>query len=249
MIKKIATIMTMPCTLTFADKKSTKEINDAAKTVFNYLISVDETFSPFKPASEISRINRKEIKVNEAKKEVQDVLKLCNQTKKVTADYFNVVQNDQIDPCGLVKGWAILNAAKLLSKMGFKNFMVEIAGDIQASGHPKDKNKWTLGIRNPFDITQVVKSVKLNGKGIATSGTYMQGLHIYDPVSKKPAEEILSLTVIGPNVYEADRFATAAFAMGEKGIKFIENYPGLEGYAINHEGIATYTSKFATFTK
>lgn len=241
--------MTMPCTLTFADKKSTEQINDAAKTVFNYLNYVNETYSPFKPSSEISRINRKEIKIGEADKEVQKVLKLCNQTKRVTANYFDVVQNDQIDPCGLVKGWAIFNAVKLLHKMGFKNFMVEIAGDIQTSGHPKDKKKWTLGIRNPFDITQVVKTILLSGQGIATSGTYMQGLHIYDPVSKKPAEEILSLTVIGPNVYEADRFATAAFAMGKKGVKFIEDYPELEGYAINHEGIATYTSGFATFTK
>jgi len=34
-------------------------------------------------------------------------------------------------------------------------------------------------------------------------------------------DEIVRDTVIGPNIYEADRFATAAFAMGERH-EFIE---------------------------
>jgi len=49
-----------------------------------------------------------------------------------------------------------------------------------------------------------------------------------------PAWEIASISVIGPNVYEADRFATAAFAMGEKGIEFIEKQKKLEGYMIKN---------------
>ena len=53
-----------------------------------------------------------------------------------------------------------------------------------------------------------------------------------------------SLTVIGPNVYEADRFATAAFAMGREGLRFIEEQPGLEGYMIDRSGMASYTSGF-----
>ena len=43
---------------------------------------------------------------------------------------------------------------------------------------------------------------------------------------------------------EADRFATAAFAMGKDGILFIENLPGFEGYAIDAKGIATMASGF-----
>ena len=50
--------------------------------------------------------------------------------------------------------------------------------------------------------------------------------------------------MIGPDVYEADRFATAAFAMGAHGIQFIERRPGLEGYQIDRNGIATFTSGF-----
>ncbi len=55
--------------------------------------------------------------------------------------------------------------------------------------------------------------------------------------------------MIGPNVYEADRFATAAFAMGRTGISFLENMPNFEGYMIDSEGRATMTSGFANYTK
>lgn len=56
------------------------------------------------------------------------------------------------------------------------------------------------------------------------------------------------MTVIGPNIYEADRFATACFAMGEKGIYFIEQLSGFEGYLIDNNKIATLTSNFKKHT-
>ena len=58
---------------------------------------------------------------------------------------------------------------------------------------------------------------------------------------------IVSFTVLGPNVWEADRFATAAFAMGPAGIQFIEKEPCLEGYMISKDGIATMTSGFSDY--
>ena len=85
--------------------------------------------------------------------------------------------------------------------------------------------------------------------GMATSGTYIRGQHIYNPLDDKEITEIVSLTVIGPNVYEADRFATAAFAMGKEGINFIERTAELEGYIIHKDGIATLTSGFEKYVK
>ena len=65
------------------------------------------------------------------------------------------------------------------------------------------------------------------------------------PHTASPApDEIASITVVGPDIYDADRFATAAFAMGRDGIAFIESRPGLEGYAIDRDGVATMTSGF-----
>ena len=71
---------------------------------------------------------------------------------------------------------------------------------------------------------------------------------IYNPKDTAPFNpDIVSLTVIGPNVYEADRFATAAFAMGRAGILFIENLADFEGYMIDQHRQATFTSNFARY--
>ncbi|TIX91826.1 MAG: FAD:protein FMN transferase, partial [Mesorhizobium sp.] len=93
---------------------------------------------------------------------------------------------------------------------------------------------WSVGIRNPFNAQEIVKIVYPRGRGLATSGTYVRGHHIYNPHAiDSPIQDIVSLTVIGADVLEADRFATAAFAMGRDGILFIERTPGLEGYVID----------------
>jgi thiamine biosynthesis lipoprotein len=55
------------------------------------------------------------------------------------------------------------------------------------------------------------------------------------------------MTVVGPNIYDADRFATAAFAMGRAGIYFIEQLAYFEGYMIDDHGIATFTSGFSQY--
>ncbi|MDE2589438.1 MAG: FAD:protein FMN transferase, partial [Patescibacteria group bacterium] len=121
-------------------------------------------------------------------------------------------------------------------------------GDIQAVGKNYQDKNWRVGIRNPFDTSQIVKVLSVSNCGIATSGTYIRGQHIYNPHnSDKPITDIVSITVVGPNIYEADRFATAAFAMGKKGIQFLEGQKGLEGYMIDTKGIATFTSGFGEY--
>ena len=149
---------------------------------------------------------------------------------------------------GIVKGWAIWQAALLLEREGYPYFFIDAGGDIQ--GHVTDKNSqtWRVGIRNPFKHEEIVKVLEITSQGVATSGTYERGQHIYDPHDpKKIITDIVSLTVIGPNVYEADRFATAAFAMGRAGINFVESLDGFEGYMIDKAGIATLTSNFEQY--
>ena len=127
---------------------------------------------------------------------------------------------------------------------------MDAGGDIQTRGNNSDGGEWSVGIRNPFDIQQIVKVVYPHGMGIATSGTYIRGQHIYNPhAPEDELSDIVSLTVIGPDVFEADRYATAAFAMGTDGVTFIERLPGFEAYEINAKGIARMTSGFPRYTR
>lgn len=224
-----------------------KEVLEAA---FAYLVSVEEQFSVYKERSEISRINRGELALATASDEMKEVFALGEKTKRETHGYFDIRQpSGRIDPSGIVKGWAIQNTAALIRAAEHENYFVNAGGDIAMNGKNAESEEWSVGIRNPVNIKEIVKVVYPRGKGIATSGSYIRGDHIYNP--HKPEEKIkdtVSITVIGPDVLEADRFATAAFAMGRQGIAFIEGLPGFEGYAIDAKGIATMTSGFGAYT-
>jgi thiamine biosynthesis lipoprotein len=241
--------MGMPVTVEIADRSATQ--NDVEE-VYSYFDYIDRTFSTYKNDSEISRINRREIGEEEWSGDMRRVLALSKLTQAETNGFFDIRKPDgSLDPSGLVKGWAIKNAADLLEKKGYKNFYVDAGGDIQTKGLNKEGKKWSVGIRDPFAAPEIkiVGSVYLSGEGIATSGTYVRGDHIYNPYEAAAPQGIASITVIGPDVYEADRFATAAFAMGKKGIEFIGSQYGLEGYMIDDKGIAMWTRGFKGFTR
>lgn len=237
--------MGMPVTVILDDPIDNEAIMER---VFDYFVYVDESYSPYKETSEVSKIN-KGLPINDSTKEMQAILKLCEQTRRETRGYFDIWHHNKMDPSGLVKGWAIHHAALLAHELGCTNFYIEAGGDIQVSSENVGHLPWRVGIRNPFNHEEIVKVVNLSDKGIATSGTAIRGQHIYNPHTPDTAiTDVASLTVIGPNIYEADRFATAAFAMGSRGIAFIESCVGFEGYMITSDKRATITSGFEEYT-
>ncbi len=238
--------MGMPVTVEIADAGASEELLNIA---FDYFEYVDATFSTYKPESEISRINRGEIALAEASDDMRAIFGLAEQTRQATGGYFNISRNGSYDPSGIVKGWAIDQAAERLRERGCANFYVDAGGDIQLAGNNSAGKLWQIGIRNPFNMDEIVKVLALTDCGVATSGTSIRRQHIYNPFQPgQPLTEIVSLTVIGPDIYEADRFATAAFAMGRAGILFIEQLDGFEGYQIDARGQATATSGFMRYT-
>ena len=248
-MKHVRIIMGTPVTVEIADIEASQELFDET---FSYFTYVDEKFSTYKESSEITAINQGRLKNEAYSDDMKTVFKLSEETKELTKGYFDIVTPDgKYDPSGLVKGWAIFNAAKILKNHNVHNFYVEAGGDIQTSGVNSLGEAWVIGIQNPFSKKrEVVMAVHLADKGIATSGSYVRGKHIYNPVDKTTdTQHILSITVIGPNIYEADRFATAAYAMGSDGINFIEQLEGFEGYSIDDKGIATMTTGFTNYTK
>ncbi len=224
---------------------------EALEAIFTHFVHIDKIFSPYKPESAVSRINRGELTLAAAKDEVQYIYNAAEKTRLATGGAFNHRRKDgTIDPSGIVKGWAIQQAAKLLRAKDILNFCIDAGGDIQTSGSNSDGTPWSVGIRHPFEANKIAKIVYPKGKGVATSGTYLRGRHIYDPATGRAVETpYISLSVIGPDVYDADRFATAAFAMGERGLHFIEDLSGYEAYAITHTGQAFFTSEFDEYTR
>jgi thiamine biosynthesis lipoprotein len=243
-MKQTRLLMGMPITIEVVDPTV---MQDDLDKVFAYFVSVDETFSTYKATSEISKINRGELFAAQYSEDMEAILALSEQTKRDTYGYFDIQHDGIYDPSGIVKGWAIQNATYILKAGGLHNFYIDAGGDIQVSGH-KDGKLWRIGIRNPFIHAEHVKVLALTNRGVATSGTAIRGQHIYDPYNRGTLLlDIVSITVIGPNIYEADRFATAAFAMGKRGIQFIERLEDFEGYMIDAHARATFTSGFERY--
>lgn len=244
-MKETRLLMGMPITVEIVEPAATQ---DDLERVFAYFVRVDTIFSTYKEHSEISQINRGERVPAQYSDEMRTILALSEQTREETQGYFDIQHNGSYDPSGIVKGWAIQNAAQQLREQGFRHFYIDAGGDIQVAGYNKDGHPWRIGIRNPFERSENVKILALTDQGIATSGTAIRGQHIYNPYDPNTdILDIVSLTVIGPNVYEADRFATAAFAMGREGIRFIANVSGLEGYMIDAQARATFTAGFERY--
>ena len=119
-MKKQVTIMGMPVTVEVLDSGVT---NEDIQEIFSYLHYIDKKFSTYKQDSEISQINRGEINEQDYSSEMKTILELCEKTNKETNGYFDVHLDGILDPSGIVKGYAIYQAALILKKKDLKIFL------------------------------------------------------------------------------------------------------------------------------
>lgn len=201
---------------------------ETLRSVTRWLHWVDATFSTYRADSEISRLNRGELAPEQLHPDVREVLDRCERLRRQTGGYFDIrapyrAQSapsagdggpGSVEPSGLVKGWAISGAAQRLRDAGARNFSVNAGGDALLSGHPDGDDRWRVGIQHPRSARDIAMTLGLSDLAIATSGAYVRGAHIRDPIGAGAPSGLLSVTIIGPEIATADAYATAAYAMG-----------------------------------
>src|SRR5579863_2235018 len=160
-MKQTRLLMGMPITVEIVDAAS----EGLLAVVFEYFTAVDRRYSTYRPTSEISRINRG-LPRSDWSAEMQSVLQLCEQTRQATNGYFDINHQGKRDPSGLVKGWAIHNAAKLLRQRKIENFYIDAGGDIQVCGTSRMGQPWLVGIRNPFNRREIIKRLAVSSEGV-----------------------------------------------------------------------------------
>ena len=182
---------------------------------------VDATFSLYKPDSPMSKLQRGELTLAQCPPEIDAVLELCDQAKRLSDGWFDPWSlPGGLDPTGLVKGWAAREAADVLAQAGVGAGLVNAAGDIVGFGAPQGQDSWRIGIRSPQSPEQLACVIELHG-AVATSGTYERGSHIWDVRDGRPARGIASASVCGPDLAVADALATALIAAGEQGFDWV----------------------------
>lgn len=201
----------------------------AADRAYAWLREVDARFSPFRPDSEVSRLDRAELAPGEVSADLAEVLELCERYRVESDGAFSArLPGRGLDPCAVVKGWSVQRAADLLAAAGTKAFCVNAGGDVVAAGGP-----WRVGVRHPERADQLCVVLTITDGAVATSARYERGDHIVDGRTGRPATDLLSLTVVAPTLTEADATATAAFAMGADGIEWAAARKGCEVFAVD----------------
>jgi FAD:protein FMN transferase len=121
-MKQLQLLMGMPITVEVVDPTVTEA--DIEK-VFAYFRAVDAIFSTYKEHSEMSKINRGELCEEEYSDDMKTILALSEQTRQETQGYFDIRHNGIVDPSGIVKGWAILEAAtRATFTNGFERYVL-----------------------------------------------------------------------------------------------------------------------------
>jgi thiamine biosynthesis lipoprotein len=208
----------------------------ALERAFEYLREVDRRFSTYKPDSEVSRLMRGELDEAAASQELAEVLALCEEARLSSEGYFDIRAHrpdGRPDPTGLVKGWALENAGRILESAGALDYCINGGGDIVTRGEVEPGKAWRVGIRHPLIADKLATVLAVRDAAVATSGAYERGEHVRDPFTGRASTGVLSVTVVGPSLTFADAYATAAFAMGPTGLAWVAGLPDYEGCAIS----------------
>lgn len=212
----------------------------AIEEAFASLRRADARFSTYKPESEVSRLGRGELRLDECSLELRRVLALADQLRDESGGHFDVRAHRAdggLDPSGVVKGWAVEEAAWILDAAGARNYAINAGGDILVRGEPQPGVAWRIGIRHPLRPDAVARVLELRDGAVATSGAYERGEHITNPLTAAPPQDWLSITVVGPSLTLADAYATAAFAMGSGGLAWVAAHPGYRAYGITPDDV------------
>ena len=155
---------------------------------------------------------------------------------KVTLHGDTLVKQDprlMLDFSSIAKGLACDEIGRMLARNGARNWLVEIGGEVAASGVNSRGKPWQVSVDMPSDEQDEVShesalTLSLDSGAVATSGNYRkwreQGgnkiSHIIDPhTGDSRAGTLLSVTVIAPDCMTADAWATACMVMGDENVK------------------------------
>jgi len=209
------------------------------EAVFDRLRQIDERFSTYKPESEVLKFAVGKIAGADVSEELKAVIEACRDAERKTGGYFSAWAAGAFDPSGYVKGWALAEAGKVIDSQDYKTYCIGAGGDILACSN-SDKT-WNIGIQDPHNKTEILNKLSISNGAVCTSGSYERGPHITNPITKKPADELLSVTIAGPDIVWADILATAVYAMGENGISFMSSQPGYSYLIVDKSGSVNST--------
>lgn len=218
--------------------------NRACDAAQSYFLEVDEKFSTFESGSEVSRIRRGDLKIEDASSDVKLVWNKCLDLRNLTQRAFDPwAVEGGFDPSGFVKGWAAQESLRFFVEKGIDQIQINAGGDVVVRGGIDESTPWKIGIRHPDFADEIAKKYDLFDGAIASSGIYERGAHIIDPRVGVPAVGSRAATVVGPDAGVADALATALIVDGRDSVNWIGNHE-FQNYifwAVDKDGDRTWS--------
>ncbi|MEM6384514.1 MAG: FAD:protein FMN transferase [Pseudomonadota bacterium] len=169
--------------------------------------------------------------------------------------------DSQVYLSAIGKGYGADQIGRAVETLGAQNYMVEIGGDLYASGSNPSGLPWQIGIERPSALSGgVIDVVGVSGVGLASSGDYRNYFerdgerysHIIDPTTGRPiTHKTASATVLADNAMLADAWATAMLILGRGrgleiadengiGVLFVERDTNAEGLQFTTQANARF---------
>ena len=116
---------------------------------------------------------------------------------------------------GIAQGDITDRVTDLLRREGLDNCLIDL-GEMSALGNHPGKRPWRVGVKNPYDAGSLLTKIDLTDRAMATSsvtGTVFDAAghqhHLFNPVTGRPGQGLVSASVVALHAVDADAFSTA----------------------------------------
>lgn len=159
----------------------------------------------------------------------------------------------QVDLGGYAKGYALDRAAAILKKMGVRNALINIGGNVLALGGHGDR-PWRVGIQHPRKPGPIATVDLHDGEAIGTSGDYQRYFkvngkrycHLIDPRTGQPVRGVEAVTILTHGIHAgtlSDAGSKPLFISGVAGWRAAARKMGLDdALLIDSQGMVHLTS-------
>ena len=200
-------------------------LEGATAAVERVFAGLDEMFSLYRPDSESSRLARGEVTLRDASAAFRARFADATGWRLLTEGFFTPERPDGVlDLSGIIKGYAIDQAATALQAAGIEDWCLNAGGDVLVSGSPAPGtgSPWLAGVVDPLDRTALLSGFPLGATGhfaaLATSGTSERGEHIWRAGMGRTEfrrSQFRQVSVAASDIVKADVLATAIVAGGK----------------------------------